>query len=132
MTRRVIPFALLILAVVSDRTPGQEKYADPELTPKQRQHWSFIPPKRPTVPKTAIPVTNPIEVTILREQHDVATEKLEELFADARSVYQEVFAVPALSPHGRFDVHEWRPLTPVVKGQPSLQPSGSSLSAVGH
>jgi hypothetical protein len=62
MIRRALPFALLaVLLAFTDRTEGQEKYADPALTPKQRQHWSFIPPKRAAVPKTSLPVANPID-----------------------------------------------------------------------
>ncbi len=62
MIRPALPLALLIaLLAFADRTAGQEKYADPVLTPKQRQHWSFVPPKRPDVPKTALPVANPID-----------------------------------------------------------------------
>jgi hypothetical protein len=62
MTRRAVPFALLVaLLAVTDRTAGQEKYADPDLKPKAREHWSFVPPKRPEVPKTAFAVANPID-----------------------------------------------------------------------
>ncbi len=40
----------LVLGVVPEgRT--QEKYKDPELTPKQREHWAFQSIKRPTLPK---------------------------------------------------------------------------------
>ncbi|QJW99965.1 DUF1549 and DUF1553 domain-containing protein [Frigoriglobus tundricola] len=61
MTRRPVPLAPLVLLVLVGRVPGQEKYADPALTPEQRKHWSFVPPERPAVPKSALPVTNPID-----------------------------------------------------------------------
>ena len=69
MTPRVLPLALLVtLLAFTDRTAGQEKYADPALTPKQRAHWSFVPPKRPDVPKVNAPLrvaANPIDAFIL-------------------------------------------------------------------
>src|SRR5262245_6553253 len=62
MTRLAVPFGLLALLLsLADRTAGQEKYADPELKPKQREHWSFKPPVRPAVSKTTLPVANPID-----------------------------------------------------------------------
>lgn len=66
--RYVTPLALLaVLLSFADRIDGQEKYADPELKPKAREHWSFVPPKRPAVPKTALPVANAID-TFVRAQ----------------------------------------------------------------
>ncbi|MBN9121485.1 MAG: DUF1549 domain-containing protein, partial [Planctomycetes bacterium] len=62
MTRCAVPLALLVvLLAFADRSEGQEKYTDPELKPKAREHWSFVPPKRPAVPKTTHPTTNPID-----------------------------------------------------------------------
>jgi hypothetical protein len=62
MTHRVLPLALLaVLLSFADRTDGQEKYADPELKPKAREHWSFAPPKRPAVPKTTLQAANAID-----------------------------------------------------------------------
>ena len=64
MTLRVLPLALLVaLLAFTDRTAGQEKYADPALTPKQRAHWSFVPPTRPKVPVSREPQAsvNPID-----------------------------------------------------------------------
>lgn len=57
-----------------------------------------------------VEVANAIELTVLREQAAVDGDTVEKLMADARQVYQEVAAVPSLSPHSRFDVAEWRPL----------------------
>ncbi|MCI0702799.1 MAG: DUF1549 and DUF1553 domain-containing protein [Planctomycetia bacterium] len=66
MIRCVLLFALLLaLLVVTDRTTGQDKYADPELKPKDRQHWSFKPPVRAEVPKTKAQVSNPIDAFIV-------------------------------------------------------------------
>jgi len=61
MTRRALPLALLLLLPFVGRVPAQEKYTDPVLTPEQRAHWSFVPPKRLTLPKTALGQTNPID-----------------------------------------------------------------------
>ncbi len=62
MTRCITPLALVaVLLSVADRTAGQEKYADPELKPKDRAHWSFAAPKRAEVPKTKFETTNPID-----------------------------------------------------------------------
>ncbi len=65
MIRRAVPFALsLLLVVVATHARTQPKYADPELKPKDRVHWAFVPPKRPALPKTAIPVANPIDAFV--------------------------------------------------------------------
>ncbi|HEV3385979.1 MAG TPA: DUF1549 domain-containing protein, partial [Gemmata sp.] len=51
MQRWVISIALpLALAFLAVRSEGEEKYTDPELTPKDRQHWSFQVPVRPKLP----------------------------------------------------------------------------------
>src|SRR5690242_16786090 len=56
MTRRALLLALLaFLLSFADRTEGQEKYADPALKPKDREHWSFVPPKRPPIPVSREP-----------------------------------------------------------------------------
>jgi hypothetical protein len=55
---------------------------------------------------------NPIEVTIVRESTELPMKAIDELFGDAKVVYQDVCAVPALSPHSRFDMTDWRTLTP--------------------
>ena len=62
---RVVPFALLLALLTTDRTSGQDKYADPELKPKDRQHWSFKPPVRAEIPKTKQQVSNPIDAFVL-------------------------------------------------------------------
>ena len=65
MTSRVIPLALFgVLLMVSARSAAEEKYADPDLTPKDRAHWSFVPPKRAGVPKTKHQTTNAIDAFV--------------------------------------------------------------------
>lgn len=64
---RLIAFTI-VLALLAARGSGQDKYADPELTPADRQHWSFKPPVRPKIPADlAIPVAikNPIDALIV-------------------------------------------------------------------
>jgi hypothetical protein len=62
---RAVPLALLAALLAFNATaPGEEKYADPELKPKDRAHWSFIPPKRAELPKTKYQVSNPIDAFI--------------------------------------------------------------------
>ncbi|AWM39052.1 hypothetical protein GobsT_26780 [Gemmata obscuriglobus] len=65
MTRRAVPVALLALVLLAVEYAGGEppKYADPELKPKDRAHWAFIPPKRPVLPK-APPGANPIDAFV--------------------------------------------------------------------
>jgi hypothetical protein len=55
-----------------------------------------------------VAVANPIELTVLREQITIPESRLSEIFEPAREVYREVVGVPALSPHSRFDVHQWK------------------------
>ncbi|MBA4188987.1 MAG: hypothetical protein C0467_13400 [Planctomycetaceae bacterium] len=49
---------VLILAAIMFATPvgGQEKYADPEIVPADREHWSFKTPVRPKVPAGGNPI----------------------------------------------------------------------------
>jgi hypothetical protein len=63
MPRLVLLLALAALATPAD---GQDKYSDPPITPADRQHWSFIAPKRPPVPGTG----NPIDAFILAKLRD--------------------------------------------------------------
>ena len=53
--------ALLLASLVRADEPQQ--YRDPEITPAERSHWSFVPPKRPAVPNVKSPnaVRNPID-----------------------------------------------------------------------
>ncbi|WP_439628676.1 DUF1549 and DUF1553 domain-containing protein [Gemmata sp.] len=49
--------ALLLLALtLVAPVGGQEKYADPELLPADREHWAFKPPVRPKAPAAGNPV----------------------------------------------------------------------------
>jgi len=61
--RRVAPALLLIaLLTVPRQAEGQEKYTDPELTAKDREHWAFKPRVRPRVPDAGVAaVRNPID-----------------------------------------------------------------------
>ncbi len=44
-----LQFSILvgIVAIAAAQAFAQEKYADPEITPKDREHWAFRPPTRP-------------------------------------------------------------------------------------
>ncbi|MBY0459581.1 MAG: DUF1549 and DUF1553 domain-containing protein, partial [Gemmataceae bacterium] len=69
MMRRVCWLVLLTAAAVGvNRAGGQPKYTEKELKAKDRQHWAFVPPKRPAVPEIAdrkSPTANPIDAFIL-------------------------------------------------------------------
>jgi hypothetical protein len=64
MIRRVVPLAVLISLFAVAFTNAQPAYTEPVLRPKDREHWAFVPPKRPPVPKPATPATNPIDAFI--------------------------------------------------------------------
>ena len=65
MTARVPPLALLaVLLSLAGRSLADEKYADPALTPKDRAHWSFVPPKRASPPRTQFPTANPVDAFV--------------------------------------------------------------------
>jgi hypothetical protein len=62
MIRRALPLAILAaLLPLADRSAGQDKYADPELKPGAREHWSFKAPVRVEPPKTRFSTTTPID-----------------------------------------------------------------------
>ncbi|MFM8274483.1 MAG: DUF1549 domain-containing protein, partial [Gemmata sp.] len=66
MTRRAISVALLAPLVLVGRA-ADPKYTDPELKPKDRAHWAFVPPQRPDVPAVRNPkppVHNPIDAFV--------------------------------------------------------------------
>jgi hypothetical protein len=47
---------LLVALVLATPVGGQEKYADPEITPADREHWAFKPVVRPKVPAAGNPI----------------------------------------------------------------------------
>ncbi len=54
-----------LLAALVAQSNGQEKYTDPELAPKDRQHWSFKTPVRPKIPVSISKVVdNPIDAFV--------------------------------------------------------------------
>lgn len=61
--------AVLVLISVATFSVAQEEllYKDPALKPEDRDHWSFIAPKRPTVPtvRARQRVRNPIDAFVL-------------------------------------------------------------------
>src|SRR5690349_7196774 len=62
------PFALWLLVVVAPAALAADPpYRDPEITAKDRRHWSFVPPTRPSVPNVARAgwVRNPIDAFVL-------------------------------------------------------------------
>ncbi len=64
-----LQFSILvgIVAIAAAQAFAQEKYADPEITPKDREHWAFRPPTRPKTPdglKEAETLKNPIDAFI--------------------------------------------------------------------
>src|SRR5687767_3068017 len=61
-----LSFAVLVLVVAAGPS-ADPQYQDPELTEKDRQHWSFVPPVRPTAPAVSRAgwVRNPIDAFVL-------------------------------------------------------------------
>ena len=64
MAPRILPLVLFTALVSFARSAADEKYVDPALTPKNRAHWSFVPPKRTEPPKTQFPTSNPIDAFV--------------------------------------------------------------------
>ena len=69
MARPAVSLVLTaMLLLVAERGRAQNKYADPELTPKDREHWSFKAPKRSEPPfvrdKNEV-IRNPIDAFVL-------------------------------------------------------------------
>jgi Protein of unknown function (DUF1549)/Protein of unknown function (DUF1553) len=65
---RMSPLTLLVTVLTAWLFAADKpSYQDPALTAKDRQHWSFVPPKRPTVPTVKNPawVKNPIDAFVL-------------------------------------------------------------------
>jgi Protein of unknown function (DUF1553)/Protein of unknown function (DUF1549) len=65
---RFVPLLALLLAISAG--VGQEKYADPQLVPADREHWSFKPQVRPKITGAG----NPIDV-LIRKKLDAAGMK---------------------------------------------------------
>jgi len=62
MMHRVGVFAFLVGFVFSaDHLVGQDKYVEPQIKPKAREHWSFKAPVRAAIPNTKFPTANPID-----------------------------------------------------------------------
>jgi hypothetical protein len=47
-----------------------------------------------------------------REQGTLGPRELERILGPCREAYQQSAAVPASSPHSRFDTQDWVPLDP--------------------
>jgi len=54
--------------------------------------------------------TNPVDLTICREQGFLLHSDLQPVLSLCRTAYFEFIAAPPQSPHARFDVQEWLPL----------------------
>ena len=65
----LVPPLLLTVAMLSlpPTAGGQGKYADPDLTPADRGHWSFKPPVRPKVPPTGHPIDAFVRARLQKE-----------------------------------------------------------------
>ena len=50
MTRPALILLPLLLAAVGTRLRAADDYADPDITPEEKAHWSFKPPVRPDHP----------------------------------------------------------------------------------
>ncbi|MBM3982209.1 MAG: DUF1553 domain-containing protein [Planctomycetes bacterium] len=59
MTRGAV--SLLVALALVGRAPAQPKYTETPLKPADREHWAFVPPKRPPVPKGG---ANPVDAFV--------------------------------------------------------------------
>jgi len=99
--------ATMAAPMVTDRHRQTTYLLTPETDPGQALGRAAVT-YQPWI--QVIPVTNTTELTVLREQPPLADDALDELLDAAREVYQEVAAIPGLSPHARFDMGAWTPL----------------------
>ncbi len=47
-----------------------------------------------------------------REKDALTAEELEQILRPCRGAYEELAGAPPVSPHARFDIHDWTPLDP--------------------
>ncbi len=59
-----------------------------------------------------VTVPGQADLMFCREQDSLSTEELERILRPCRGAYEEVAGVPPVSPHSRFDIHDWTPLDP--------------------
>jgi hypothetical protein len=64
MTARIPLFVFAVLSLFAAVSAADEKYADPALTPKDRAHWAFVPPRKAESPKTKHQITNAIDAFV--------------------------------------------------------------------
>jgi hypothetical protein len=71
---------VLVFGACGLRARAADRQAEPVWTKEQRQHWSFLPPVRPTLPAVnkASWVRNPIDRFILHELEDFGLEPARE------------------------------------------------------
>jgi hypothetical protein len=68
--------------------------------------------------KDAIPAMHLVRVPgqsdlmFCREQGYLSSDDLQRLLDNCRPAYKELSAVPAMSPHARFDITDWVPIDP--------------------
>jgi serine/threonine protein kinase len=59
-----------------------------------------------------VTVPGQADLMFCREQDALSAEELERILRPCRRAYEEVAAAPPVSPHARFDIHDWTPLDP--------------------
>ena len=59
-----------------------------------------------------VTVPGQADLMFCREQDGLTTRELENILEPCRSAYEESSRSPAVSPHARFDLHDWTPLDP--------------------
>jgi hypothetical protein len=65
---RLVPLLLLVATFsLTSIAGGQPTYADPELKPAGRDHWSFKPPVRPKVPPAGHPIEAFVRARLMKE-----------------------------------------------------------------
>ncbi len=98
MTLRWLGVAILV-AATSEQAWGQSPYRDPPVTPQDRAHWAFVPPKRPAVPPLppgSHPAHNPIDHFIQARLHQAGLQPSPpaDKLALVRRVYLDMWGLP--------------------------------------
>ncbi|MBY0230855.1 MAG: hypothetical protein K2W96_16330, partial [Gemmataceae bacterium] len=59
-----------------------------------------------------VKVPGQADLMVCREQGGVRPEDLAAMLRSSRAAFAEAAASPPVSPHARFDIHDWTPLDP--------------------
>ena len=116
-----------VLALAGSRgdamPPSPEGAGGENGEPSKREAWVLIPAsdagkaygeqaRKILADVHLVRVPGQADLMFCQEQGSLSQEELERLIAPCRDAYRETAAVPASSPHARFDTRDWVPLEP--------------------